>query len=135
VETRELIKLVGLHKAWVWLKNYWYIPIILVLILVAAFSGSGIKNKYFDILLKAKENHRKEVEIIEKNHAEEKQKTQNAIKKYQENVSAIEKDFNVKMEELPKKQKKEVDKIIEKYEDDTDAMAKEIANILGARND
>ena len=103
--------------------------------MVAAFAGGGIKNKYFDILLKAKENHKKEIEIIEKNHTEEKQKTQNAIKKYQENIFAIEKDFNVKVEELPKKQKKEVDKIIEKYEDDTDAMAKEIANILGAKND
>ena len=127
--------MIGLHKAWIWFKNYWYIPIILVLILVAAFAGGGIKNKYFDILLKAKENHKKEIEIIEKNHTEEKQKTQNAIKKYQENIFAIEKDFNVKVEELPKKQKKEVDKIIEKYEDDTDAMAKEIANILGAKND
>ena len=127
--------MVALHKVWVWIKNYWYIPIILILILVAAFAGGGIKNKYFDILLKAKENHKREIEIIEKNHAEEKQKTQDAIKKYQESISTIEKDFNVKMEELPKRQKKEVDKIIEKYEDDTSAMAKEIASILGARND
>jgi len=85
--------------------------------------------------MKARENHKKEVEIIEKNHAEEKQKTQDAIKRYQENISGIEKDYNIKMEELPRKQKREVSEIIKKYDNDNDAMAKEIANILGARND
>jgi len=85
--------------------------------------------------MKARENHKKEVEIIEKNHAEEKQKTQDAIKRYQENISSIEKDYNIKMEELPRKQKKEVSEIIKKYDNNNNAMAKEIANILGARND
>ena len=126
---------IGLRKAWIWFKNYWYVPVILILILIAALAGSGIKNKYFDILLKAKENHKKEIEIIEKNHAEEKQKTKDAIKRYQENIFSIEKDFNIKMEALPKKQKKEVSEIIKKYDNDTDAMAREIANILGAKND
>ena len=126
---------IGWYKIWVWLKNYWYVPIILILILVATLTGHGIKNKYFEILMKARENHKKEVEIIEKNHAEEKQKTQDAIKKYQENISGIEKDYNIKMEELPRKQKREVNEIIKKYDNDNDAMAKEIANILGAKND
>ena len=126
---------IGWYKVWVWLKSYWYVPVILVLILIAALTGHGIKNKYFEILMKARENHKKEVEIIEKNHTEEKQKTQDAIKRYQENISSIEKDYNIKMEELPRKQKKEVSEIIKKYDNNNNAMAKEIANILGARND
>ena len=125
----------GWYKIWTWFKNYWHIPVILILILITALAGHGIKNKYFEILMKARENHKKEVEIIEKNHAEEKQKTQDAIKRYQENISSIEKDYNIKMEELPRKQKKEVNEIIKKYDNNTDAMAKEIANILGAKND
>ena len=125
----------GWYKIWTWFKNYWYVPIILILILVAALAGKGIKNKYFDILTQARENHKKEIDIIEKNHAEEKQKTKDAIKRYQENITSIEKDFNIKMEELPAKKKKEVDNILKKYNNNDDGMAKEIANILGAKND
>jgi len=121
-------------KIWSWIKHHWYIPIILVLVLACILAGKGIKNKYFDIMLQSRENYKKEIEIINKNNTEGKEKTLNAIKRYQESLSKIENDFNIKMEELPKKEKKKVETIIKKFENDPSKIAEEIANILGADN-
>ena len=121
-------------KAWTWIKHHWYIPVILILVLACILTGKGIKNKYFDIMMQSRENYKKEIEIIKKNNAEEKKKTLDAIQRHQENVAKIEEDFDVKMEELPKKEKKEVEEIVKRFDNEPDKMAEEIANILGAKN-
>jgi len=121
-------------KVWTWIKHHWYIPVILVLVLACILAGQGVKNKYFDIMLQSRENYKKEIEIIKKNNAEEKEKTLDALKRYQESLTKIEEDFSVKMEELPKKEKKEVEAVIKKFDNDPDKLAEEIANILGAQN-
>jgi len=125
--------LVG-KKVWTWIKHHWYIPVILVLLILCALAGRGVKNKYFDIMLATRTNYKKEIDIINKNNAEEKQKTLDAIKRHQENLVKIENDFNVKMAELPAKEKKRVDEVVKKFNNDPGKMAEEIANILGAKN-
>ena len=85
-------------------------------------------------MMQSRENYKKEIEIIKKNNAEEKKKTLDAIQRHQENVAKIEEEFDVKMEELPKKEKKEVEEIVKRFDNEPDKMAEEIANILGAKN-
>lgn len=121
-------------KVWIWTKHHWYIPVILILLISAAMTGYGIKNKYFNIMMEMRENYKKEIEIINKNNAEEKKKTLDAIARHQESVTKIEKEFEVKIEELPKKEKKEVEAVIKKFDNEPEKMAKEIANILGVKN-
>jgi uncharacterized membrane protein YhiD involved in acid resistance len=123
-----------LKKVWIWIKHHWYVPVILILILVCVLTGKGVKNKYFEIMMQSRENYKKEIEIINKNNAEEKQKTMDAIRRHQESLAKIENDFNVKMGELPKKEKKEVEAVIKKFDNQPDKLAKEIAKILGAEN-
>jgi hypothetical protein len=121
-------------KVWTWIKHHWYVPVILILILVCVLTGKGVKNKYFEIMMQSRENYKKEIEIINKNNAEEKHKTMDAIRRHQESLAKIENDFNVKMGELPKKEKKEVEAVIKKFDNQPDKLAKEIAKILGAEN-
>jgi len=123
-----------LKKVWIWIKHHWYVPVILILNLVCVLTGKGVKNKYFEIMMQSRENYKKEIEIINKNNAEEKQKTMDAIRRHQESLAKIENDFNVKMGELPKKEKKEVEAVIKKFDNQPDKLAKEIAKILGAEN-
>ena len=124
-----------LKKTLVWIKHHWYIPVALVFLLVClALCPFGVKSKYFEFFLKSRENYKKEIEIINKNNVEGKQKTMDAIKRHQESLTKIENDFNVKMKDLPKKEKREVENIIKKFDNSPDKMAEEIANILGANN-
>lgn len=124
-----------LKKILVWLKHHWYIPLAVVLGLVClALCPMAAKSKYFQMVLNTRYNYKKEIEIINKNNEIEKQKTMDAIERHQESLSKIEEDFNVKMDELPKKEKKRVEDVIKKYDNDPDKLAKEIADILGADN-
>ena len=129
------INMLALKKILVWIKHHWYIPIALVLLLVClALCPFGIKSKYFEFFLKSRENYKKEIEIIKENNEIEKQKTMDAVERHQESLSKIEEDFNVKMAELPEKEKKQVEAVVKKFDNDPDKLAKEIANILGADN-
>ena len=124
-----------LKKILVWLKHHWYIPLAVVLGLVClALCPMAAKSKYFQMLLNTRYNYRKEIDIINKNNELEKQKTMDAIDKHQESLAKIEEDFNVKMDELPKKEKERVEAIVKEYDNDPDKLAKEIADILGADN-
>jgi tRNA uridine 5-carbamoylmethylation protein Kti12 len=124
-----------LKKILVWLKHHWYIPLAVVLGLVClALCPMAAKSKYFQMLLNTRYNYRKEIDIINKNNELEKQKTMDAIERHQESLAKIEEDFNIKMDELPKKEKKRVEAIVKEYDNDPDKLAKEIADILGADN-
>ena len=122
-------------KILVWLKHHWYIPLVVVFGLVClALCPFSAKSKYFQLLLNTRYNYKKEIDIINKNNEIEKEKTMDAIKRHQESLAKVEEDFNVKMDELPKKEKKRVEAIVKEYDNDPDKLAKEIANILGADN-
>ena len=122
-------------KILVWLKHHWYIPLAVVLGLVCViFYPAAVKSKYFQLLLNTRYNYKKEIDIINKNNELEKEKTKDAIKRYQESLTKIEEDFNVKMDELPRKEKKRVEAIVKEFDNDPDKLAKEIADILGANN-
>lgn len=129
------INMLVLKKAWIWIKHHWYMPTFFVsALLCLMLCPYAVKSKYFKILMQSRENYKKEIEIINENKAEEKQKTLDAIKRYQESLTKIENDFDIKMDELPKKEKKEVEAVIKRFDNDPDKLAKEIANILGAEN-
>jgi DNA polymerase II small subunit/DNA polymerase delta subunit B len=124
-----------LKKILVWLKHHWYIPLAVVLGLVClVFFPKSVKSRYFQMLLNTRYNYRKQIDIINKNNELEKEKTMDAIKRHQESLAKVEEDFNVKMDELPKKEKKRVEAIVKEFNNDPDKLAEEIANILGADN-
>ena len=124
-----------LKKILVWLKHHWYIPLAVVFGLVClVFFPKSVKSKYFQMLLNTRYNYKKQIDIINKNNELEKEKTMDAIKRHQESLAKVEEDFNVKMNELPKKEKKRVEAIVKEFNNDPDKLAEEIANILGADN-
>jgi DNA polymerase II small subunit/DNA polymerase delta subunit B len=124
-----------LKKILVWLKHHWYIPLAVVFGLVCLiFFPKSVKSRYFQMLLNTRYNYKKQIDIINKNNELEKEKTMDAIKRHQESLAKVEEDFNVKMNELPKKEKKRVEAIVKEFNNDPDKLAEEIANILGADN-
>ena len=127
--------MLALKKILVWLKHHWYIPLAVVFGLVCLIlCPFALNSKYVELFLNSRENYKKEIEIIKENNKIEKEKTMDAIKRHQESLAKVEEDFNVKMDELPKKEKKRVEAIVKEFNNDPDKLAKEIANILGADN-
>ena len=121
-------------KAWAWIKYHWYVPILLVLAIMFISMESGIKNKFYELLVKTRENYKKEIDIINKGKEGEKEEKDKILAKHKEAVDKIEKDFDVELSKLEEDKQKEVSGLIEKFQDKPDELAKEIASLLGARH-
>ena len=119
-------------KAWVWIKHHWYVPVLFVLILFALLVGQGVKNKYFNLMVRQRENYKKEIDMVkEETHAKEEKKEE-IIEKNKEIIKKIEDDHKVELEKLEEEKKEELTIAIEEHKDKPDKLAKKIAEILGA---
>jgi len=119
-------------KAWIWIKHYWYWPVIIVLFLFSMFSGSSVKDKLFELLFKQRENYEKELQIIKETSEEADKKKTGIFKEHKEELEKIEKEHDVRIEELEKEKREELATTIEENKDKPEKLAEEIAKILSA---
>ena len=136
MEARELnimLTMLFWKKAWIWIKHYWYWPVIIVLLLFSMFSGSNVKNKLFELLFKQRENYEKELQIIKETSEETDKKKTGIFKEHKEELEKIEKEHDVRIEELEKEKREELATTIEENKDKPEKLAEEIAKILNAQ--
>jgi len=125
---------IALRKAWSWLKHHWYVPVLLILVVLFISPTYGLKNKFFDLLMETRKRYQQEIDTINKNNAENQEKKNEIVKKHKEALDKIEKDFNVKIDELTKEKQDEVAALVARHKEKPDEMAKEIARLLGANH-
>jgi len=125
---------IALRKAWSWLKHHWYVPVLLILVVLFISPTYGLKNKFFDLLMDTRKRYQQEIDTINKNNAENQEKKNEIVKKHKEALDKIEKDFNVKIDELEKEKQEEVSMLVARHKEKPDEMAKEIARLLGANH-
>ena len=125
---------IALRKAWVWLKHHWYVPVLIILVILFISPTYGIKSKFFDLLMDTRKKYREEIDTINKNNAENQEKKDEIVKEHKEALDKIEKDFNVKIDELEKEKQEEVSMLVARHKEKPDEMAKEIARLLGANH-
>jgi len=110
-----------LKKVWVWVKHHWYIPVALVLALLCMIlCPYAVKNKYFEILMRTREDYQKEIDLINKANQEK------------EIIDKIEEEHDIELKNLKTDKQKEISDLVEKYDDEPDELAKEIARVLSA---
>ena len=112
-----------------WLKNYWYIPIILVVGVLLFFVG---RTDFLKKILKiSRESNEKQQEAIKKAEEEEKKRKVEAKKAYDKAISVLEKKYKEEQKEIDKKTKNKIKKLVKKHEGDPGGMAKEFADEFG----
>jgi hypothetical protein len=120
-----------MKKAWVWIKNYWYLPVMIIVAIVAWCFGrrdsEGIL-KMFDV---SKESYQKEIEVLKKTHEEEIKKRNELIAKHNETLKKLEEDYKIKISELSAAERREIKKIVEKHKDDPEGLAKRVGDVFG----
>ena len=125
-----------LKTAAIWTKNHWYVPILVLSLLVAMLAYAITKNGIYvaglvDLLEKGREGHRKEVAKLNEIHAKEANEKKRILREYEKNLSLIEKEFSKKNEELDSKKKKELKKLVEEGYNDPDSLSRKIARLYG----
>jgi len=117
-------------KAWIWLKHYWYWPVIIVLLMFSMVSDRGLKEKLFGLLEKSKENHDKEIQIIKETAEEADKKKTEIFTEHIEELEKIEKEHKIQVRDLKEEKQKELAVLIEENKGSPDKLAEQIAKIL-----
>lgn len=124
----------ALSKAWTWVKHHWYVPFLIILMILFASLQNGIKNKFFDLFELSRKRYKEELDVINKNNDIKDKEKDKIIKGHQEALTKIEEEFDVKIEALEKEKREEISNLVEKHKEKPEEMAKEIARILGAKH-
>ena len=87
-------------KAWVWFKNYWYYPAIVVVAIVAWCLGMRGNNGVLKMFEASKESYQKEIAVLKKAHEQEIEKRNELVEKHNQALKKIEEDYKIKLDEL-----------------------------------
>ena len=121
-------------KTWSWIKHHWYFPVILVLIIIFSLSRTGSTKRLFELMETRREQHKKEVELLNQEAEDKKKKVDDAIRTHQEALEKVEKDHDLEVKNLEKEKRQELDMLIKKHEGSPDKLAEEVARLLGAEH-
>ena len=97
------------------------IPSILISVF-SLFLFSFALEKYFD---------KKITTAVDNSYKEEIRKRDDLILKYQESLKKIEEEYKIKINDLSRKEKEEVVKIVEDNKETPDVLAKELSRLFG----
>tara|TARA_R110001583_G_scaffold63394_5_gene185714 strand:- start:3108 stop:3515 length:408 start_codon:yes stop_codon:yes gene_type:complete len=122
---------VFLKKAWVWLKHYWYFPVMLLIGIVAWCAGRRDASGILKMFAKSKESYQKEIGVLKETHDTEIKKRDDLLKKHNESLKKLEEEYKIKLSDLDDEQKKEIGKIVEEHKGDPEGLAKRVSDVFG----
>jgi len=117
-------------KAWVWIKHYWYIPAVLIYTIVLWIIFRRSNANVLKVLDITKESYQKEIEVIKTAHEKELQQREEIVLVYQETLKNLEKEHTIKVDELSKKKKKEIQNLVSEHKDDPSVLAEEMKKLF-----
>ena len=117
------------QRAWVWIKNYWYVPLLVVLALAALFV------KRTDIALKLlktrTESYKEQIDVLNESHTNEIAKRDEIIQVHQEVMEQLDEQFEEDLSEIEKNKEKRVKEIIKENHGDPEQLSKALSNAFG----
>ena len=122
---------IELAKIWSWIKSYWYVPLGFVIFGVLWYLTKSSDLSPWEMLQKARDNHRQQVEDIEKINKEKDEKIAAEEKKLKTQLEVIEKKANEEMKNLDDDKKARVEQLLKKNKDNPAALAKRLSELTG----
>jgi len=123
-----------LKKAWSYIKNYWYVPLVAI-ISIAGYLLTKKKKVPVDEILKAsKKTHEKEKMAIEQAAQQKVEAKQKVQEEYEKTVKQLEKSHQERNKTLERKKKKEIKKIVKKHYNEPDKLSQEISDLFGVEH-
>jgi hypothetical protein len=115
-----------------WIKNYWYVPVVIVgIIVLFVVTAGNPPAALIAAFQKARETHKKELEIIERSRRTEIEKRDTALSTYHNYLAAIEKKYQQENQELDDKKRKELKKLVEQNSEDPEQLTQLVAEKMG----
>jgi vacuolar-type H+-ATPase subunit I/STV1 len=122
-----------LKKVGAFLKTYWYLPVMLVILIFSSIMLYGRRkdNTFLRLFEDLRNKYEREVERIQEfEHLKNQEKEENK-KKFDKALDEIEKKIDLKKKEIKRTEKKRVKELVEEHGDDYDKMAEIMADEFG----
>lgn len=123
-----------MKKAWIWIKNYWYLPVMIAVAIVAFCFGRRDTEGILKMFSASKESYQKEIEVLKKTHADELKQRNDLLEKHDETLKKIEEDYKIKLDELSSAERSEIKKIVETHKEDPEGLAKRVGDVFGIKH-
>ena len=118
-------------KVWVWTKNYWHIPALLIYTLVMWIMFRRDSAVVLQVLNSARDSYESQIKVLNDTHEKEIQKRDEILKKYHDVLLNIEEEYKKNEETLNNEKKDRIKEIVEKYHDDSGELSKKLAERFG----
>ena len=114
-------------KSWLWLKTYWYFPLVIIYTLVMwlVFRKNGLAA--FGALEIKSDSYKEQIKVLNNVHEAEKKEKEQLSKVFNETIEKVKK----KSENLDRDKKKRVKEIVEKHSDDPERLAQLVKESFG----
>ena len=117
-------------KLWAWCKKNWKFFVgVATACLIFVLTRKGVNVS--KILKRVREDHEKEIEIIDNAHELEIKKREDAQKRYFEILEDLEKKYRDAERELDKKKQKEIRRLLDEHGDNPEELTAKIAELTG----
>jgi len=118
-----------LQKAWIWTKNYWYIPLLVVFALAALFvKRTDVATK----LLKTRsESYKEQIGVLNESHAGEIARRDEIIRIHQEVMGQLDEQLESDLQEVDRSKEKRIKELIEENHDNPEALSRALGDAFG----
>jgi len=125
-----------IKKVGSWLKHHWYVPLLILALIVAVLIWTVTRNGAYiatllDVLENSRESYRKEVEKLNEIRRREDEEKRRVLSEYNKNIEKLEKEYVGNNEELNAAKKKEIKKLVEEGYNDPERLSRELARLYG----
>ena len=118
-----------LQKAWVWTKNYWYVPLLVVLALAAFLvKRSDIATK---LLETRTESYKEQIGVLNESHTNEIAKRDEIIRVHQEVMGQLDGQLNDDLRENQRRKEKRIKELVEENHDNPEGLSRALGDAFG----
>ena len=117
-------------KAWVWLKHNWKVPLVIIYTLTLWLLFRK-RDAAYSVLEERNDSYKKQIDAINEIHDEEIQKRNRILENYNSILRDLEEQYERDSLELDRKKRKEIQDLVEEYDEKPDELAKLLAERYG----
>jgi len=118
-------------KSWLWLKEHWQIPFLLVWTVVVYVLTKRNTDAMLEVVEAKRDSYKKQIEVLRKSHNDEIMKRNNLSKKYEEILKEMKKEYEIDKRELTESQKNDIKEVVIKSKGNPDEIKKKIQEEFG----
>ena len=122
---------VGFCKSWLWLKEHWQIPFLLVWTIVVYVMTRRNSDAMLEVIEAKKDSYKKQIEVLRRSHNKEILKRDGLIEQYEETIAKIEKTYAEEKKELSRREREIIKEVVVKSKGNVDEIKQKIEKEFG----